>query len=212
MRRIKQIYLLTSLLMVLSLTINAQKKRNLQQPKVILVQLKAEANRIDYYQKKKNYSKADLVQKQADTIAQMMIRDFEENFRYRPVYYFYDTNAHLVKDKKFAGILLDKNREPLKNISITASDSDQYYIATFGYSLPMKSQPNSSKMGKGLVIVDHSYKAMEPPFPHYIFRLARMKGLFDKKMPEGWYESKQFDMEYFPVAKAFSESLASFFH
>ena len=101
-------------------------------PSVVLVQLRSEHNRIEALKKARKYREADIVQTDAGVIRTKMIADFRDHITFCPVYFYADTNAELVKQKKFDGILFNADSTPVKNLIINDSSRD-YFIVYYGY-------------------------------------------------------------------------------
>jgi len=120
-----------------------------------------------------------------NTANQRLINAFESNWTVCPVYYFYSDNSNLVKDKKFDGILLDKNLNPLSknpqldnnyliaDLSFTQGDTVQIYrgnyLSTDGDNL--KRQPvyglEDSNTLEGLVLLTPELYLLQYPYPYF---------------------------------------------
>src|SRR5579872_5967407 len=138
-------------------------------PSAVLVQLRSEHNRIEALKKARMYKELAEVEQDAKEVQSRMIMDFQVNFKYCPVYYFMDTDADLIKEKIFDGILKNADGSPAKNLVIDKS-SDNYVIVFYGYSVDdargnfmvadsAKYPVNSGEpAGKGLVINNDKFQ------------------------------------------------------
>ena len=181
-------------------------------PFVVLVQLRSEHNRIAAMTRDRRYKQLEEVIHDAIAVRTAMINDFKDRFDDCPVYFYMDTNAYLVKEKKFAGILLDTNLDPIKNIIIDSTSND-YLIAYYGYPVEQSRLTNvvtdeskysvgeETPMGKGLVILDDKYRQV-----NYFYKLGYDALFIKRKVNHKYYFfSKNFDMEYYTFAGLFNE-------
>lgn len=179
------------------------------QPKVVLVQLRSENRKIEYVTKH-NPNLLPRIKKEAAKIREVTINDFKDRFTFCPVYYFIDTNADLIKERKFAGVLLDTAGKPVSNPIRNPLDTN-YVIVYYGYpnhSLPAPGTPaynheNAPKdaMGKGLIILDYKYRQID-----YYYRLEYWL-LFSPPNRKYGFNSKKYDMDYFPFARWYNRAL-----
>ncbi len=100
-------------------------------PKALLVQIFTRKRLTEYYTKSGQTKKLEALKQDIEGVKNAMVADFTDNYTYSPVYFFYDTNAEAIRNKQFSGVLLDKDLQPVKNIVLTAADSN-YFIAYFG--------------------------------------------------------------------------------
>lgn len=185
-------------------------------PKALLVQLNTNQRKVDYFSKTKNKKSLKQVYIDTDSVMSKMIQDFTDNFSYCPVYYYIDTNAELVKQQKFTGILLDKNLHPVQNPPL--SPADEYFIALYGMpSLPNR-QSNEGDVyntdytnarDRRLVVMDKNMNVLQKPLPN------GSNNVFGGRMKEPAstykYASPKFDLYYRPVAKHYSAKLRDFY-
>ncbi len=181
-------------------------------PKVLLVQLRSEKSRIDYFEKNKKPYKAKKVKREASIIWKVMKNDFEENFSFCPVYYFIDTNAELVKKQLFDGVLFTAEGIPMSRNIVSPGDTD-YFIVYYGYpeeQMDLDAMPeeyntldmgNGEVMGKGLIFLNYKYRQVD-----FYYRFAYYD-LFVSPDHRYSYKSAEFDMEYYPFAAEYEESL-----
>lgn len=106
-----------------------------QPPKALLIKINTQQNRMAYATRTHNQPIADQVQKDIMGAARKMIQDFTENFDYCPVYYFYDTSAYRIQNGDYAGALLDKDLQPVKNIVLQRGDTN-FFVGYFGFLTP----------------------------------------------------------------------------
>lgn len=183
-------------------------------PRAILVQLRSEHNRLEAMTKSHDEKGIEEVTRDAIEIRKRMKNDFTDNFHYCPVYYYMDTNADLVKNKQFDGVLMTANGIAVTKPVIN-SRSDDYFIVYYGYHI-YQPKPNKivaetdkyvydpeSSPGKGLVILNDKFQQID----NY-YKLGYDELLFKirKKNKKYYYQSKHYDMEYFPFAKLFSQN------
>jgi hypothetical protein len=69
-------------------------------PKALLVQLRSEQSRIQYFETQNDQQNKEQVTKEDAKVRRVMINDFKDHFTFCPVYYFIDTNAKLIKEQK----------------------------------------------------------------------------------------------------------------
>lgn len=182
-------------------------------PAAILVQLKAERNRINALLAQKNY--ADLEQFKADAQEVMMatVRDFRDHFSYCRVYYYIDTNFDEVMARKFDGVLLDDHLTPVGNINLGDSSSD-YMIVFYGYptwqtgkrkwDTTKQKDWGGAPAGRGLVINDPDFKQI-----YYINNVDMDFFNFRRKNNKNPYQflSRKFNIDYTPTAAEFNRKL-----
>ncbi len=184
-------------------------------PSAVLVQLRSEHNRIDAMKKDRNYKAVEEVKKDAEEVRSRMILDFTLNFHYCPIHYYMDTNADLVKNKEFDGVLMNGDGTPVNSPAINSRSAD-YFIVYYGYAI---SQPKvndvvtdkakytydaDSRPGKGLVILNDKFQQLD-----HFYKLDYDDAFFKhkKKLTKYYYVSKHYDIEYFPFAKLFEQNM-----
>ena|GEM_PF-1001362 len=183
----------------------------------VLVEVKSEHNRIQYCDEHNLPKTRERIISENAKITKAMTSDFNDNFKYAPVYFYIDTNRELIKQKKFAGILLDSNLNPVQSAVITPANDD-YFIAFYGYPLPLsrlhdKVPASSDKnsvtsgdvFGKGLIITNDKFEQLT-----YFYKLGWDELFFKFKKDEAKkyvFISKKYDMEYYPFAKTFNVKL-----
>jgi hypothetical protein len=182
-------------------------------PCVLLLQLRSEGNRITAITRSGNTKKLEEVKYDAENVRKAMINDFKEDFSYCPVYYFIDSNADLIKNKHFGGILMTLDGTILQDIPECLA-GDQYLIVYYGFPVAQsrkeavvkdpdreqKSYGNPS--GRGLVMLNDRFEQVS-----YIYKLGTAEIFGNAQKKKNYYASAHFDMEYYPLANKFDEKL-----
>jgi len=194
-------------------------------PKVLLVQLRSEHNRMAALIKQRRYKEIEGLKADAMNVTTRMIADFHDNFNYCPVYYYMDTNLDLIKNRVFQGVLLHEDGTPAENVTIPDTD---YLIAFYGYPTSqsrisgvvkdstyrivysdttdivrgimdtMTYDYNSGEpIGKGLIINNYKYKQVSFLYKFDYENLAFKLRRANKKYI---YNSKRYEIEYYPFA------------
>jgi hypothetical protein len=147
------------------------KHKPLVNPKAVLIQLSTRGNRIDFFGSKNKLARIAAEDSIATSENGKMVADFRDNFSYCPVYFFYDTNAHRIKQHQFDDILMDVNLKTVNTIAFNPSDSN-YIIAYWGKmvadELPSRKKDaagnqagnNVMSQQNRLVLMDHRYKTL----------------------------------------------------
>jgi hypothetical protein len=146
----------------------------LESPRAIIVILNSEQNRITHFQQARDNDRVGKLREDAERIMQVTINDFTDHFSYCPVYYVMDTNVALLKQRKFYGILLDKQRQPIGRVVLR--DFDFYLIAYYGIpESDLEETDNGETIyrarnypGPGLVILGPEFRRMKN-CPYYIY-------------------------------------------
>ena len=187
-------------------------------PKALLIQLRSEKRRIDYFENRNDLTNAQRVKKDAAEVRTVMTNDFRDHFTFCPVYYFIDTNAELVRQQKFDGVLLDAFGKPADKAVISPGDT-QYYIVYYGYPENEKTESPVTReatykygsgdvMDKGLIFLDYRYQQRD-----YYFIVTNLREYFMRYLdPNYEFYSRKFDMEYRPMAKRYNADLATKFN
>ncbi len=182
-------------------------------PKAILVQLRSEQSRIQYFTSRHDQKRTEQVIKDAETVRKVMTNDFKDRFTFCPVYFFIDTNAKLVTAQKFDGVLFNADGSPAKSLAISQGDTD-YFIVYYGYpeneKTELKVMPGATYkygsgnvMGKGLMFLNYNYEQRD-----YYYVIHNFRPLLYRFLNHNYeYYSKKFDMEYRPFAVRYNEDL-----
>jgi len=184
-------------------------------PSAVLVQLRSEQNRIKAMEKAHDYKRLAQVEKDALGVRAAMVNDFKNHFDYCPVYYYMDSNLALIKKREFKGALMDTDGTQAKNIALNDTSTD-YLVVYYGYPTaqarykkvvtdPKKYEYNSGEpSGKGLII--NNYKFQQVSF-YYLFGYDHLFFKKGSKRFNNAYESKHYDIEYFPCAEKLNKEL-----
>lgn len=225
--RTKYFVAILVILLVSSVDAKAQvfKRRNAkneQTPKFVLVQLNTYTNRIKVYEKAKNSHYATLARTDAEEVTKKMIADFNDNFSFCSFYFYYDTNATLVKERKFEGILFNEKLQPVPGNPISSADSS-YRIIVWGLNSAVaqdynnETNPNDPFDGNysigtqthRLVVLYPDFKRVKSPEPDGLELVAagksKQKNSFYK------YTSPKFNIYYKARAKQLSKAMEDFF-
>lgn len=209
---------ITFLLSVFSFALHAQEDtffHHYPYPQAILVQLSSQQSRLKHL---KPGSKAyNRIAQEGEKINGVTMLDFKDHYSFCPVYFYMDTDIYKIKAKQFAGVVFDTN-----GIALTAPRFSSYYIVYFGYPEDDKHSHfavreanyrygNGLTMGRGLVVEDGDMVQTHQPFPYFICKLDYWDLFKGPKVKAYSYESKKYDMEYYPLAKELSEEFKEFF-
>lgn len=190
---------------------------NEKPPKMILVQIFTYQRRIEHYTRLNKPDKVKQIHTDAENMTQKIIMDFSDNFSFCPVYYYMDTNAHLVIEKKYNGVLLDKNLNPV-NVSPDKTTQIVLFGAPISFVADVKSSNNKDPfdsdyvVGEGkqrLVVYDINFKKLARPLPNGSNNTYGGKPA--KDADEYVYRSPDFDIYYKPYAKHLSEKMSIFY-
>ena len=173
-----------------------------QAPKAVLVMLKAEKNRITALEKQNKKKQADLVRKEASIIMEKTVNDFNDRFKYCAVYYFMDTNANFIREKKFENILFDENFKPYSASPIKPGDSS-FIIVYYGIppislqkegrgGVPDNTYRPDGYLNKGLVLLGHDFDRIKKKSFFYRYETWWPKVAITKYD----FVSANFDMAY----------------
>ena len=184
-------------------------------PRVLLVQLSSEHNRLVYLQQKKRYKDLEIATNDAKNVSDRMILDFKDNFKYCKVYYYVDTNLDHIKQRDFDGVLLNADRTVATEIVINDTSKD-YLIVYYGYPTEQSKEEdvvtdadryrsnNGHPMGRGLII--NNYLFQQVSFL-YKFGYENVAIRSVKANRPYIYVSKKWEMEYFPFAALLNQHL-----
>lgn len=187
--------------------------KNDKYPTAVLVELQTRQSMIAGLTKDRRYkqleeAQSDIAKEQAATI-----NDFKDNFTYCPVYYFIDTNIELIRNKQFAGVLLNADRSIVSSQAIVPTDSD-YVVVYFGYPTEQAKYHDKVKdtskytynsgepFGRGLVILNDQLEQI-----NYLYELDYNILFRHKSAKKYSYESKHFNIVYSPCAADFNYKL-----
>ncbi len=189
----------------------AQSKRKIKEtyrsnpPKVVLVELFTYKNKAEYYTRTHQPEKAAQVKKDAAMIIKKTVADYNTNFKFCPVYYFYDTSAGHITRREFKGVLFDQTLQPVKQVPIAAGDTN-YLIVNYGpAAISTKSNENEASTessidyGVGENVLISSFKSnilnyQFDPLPRFV--LYDNHNFFTSHTNNYRYTSKKFNIYY----------------
>ena len=205
---------------------------SVRSPKVLLVQLRSEHNRMAALIKQHRYKEIETLKTDALNVRSRMIADFHDNFNYCPVYYYIDTNLDLIKNRVFQGVLLHEDGTPIANVTMPDSD---YLIVFYGYPAPQSRRSkvvkdssyrivysDTSDIAKGIMdTMTYDYNSGEPTATGLVINNYKFKQVsflykigFENMMfklnhanKKYIYTSKHYEIEYFPFAKLLNKAL-----
>jgi len=185
-------------------------------PAVILFMLHNSTNKIESLQKQGLTAEMRDVQQTDHEINSSIVRDFEKVFKFCPVYFFYDTQLHFVKNQQWESVLFFDYEHFKTNKKIEVSGFDQYIIAEVDYP-PLPEYPTVDSAGKihypeytvdyatardyGILCYDKNYKLLRNKLQYTNISLRRYGNIFK---PQTLYYR-------FVGALAFQEKLFKYF-
>jgi hypothetical protein len=190
--------------------INKRKKAlpNEKAPNAVLVELFSGYKRIERTQD--DLTKPELLMA-LNKANKKMIMDFEDNFKFCPVYYFYDSNIVAIQNGDVTDYLLDEKGNKVVNPSIQNGDTT-IFLLYFGVLVPDESTPFDAHVSKKLLVA-LDYKGDLLPFP--LPRTpgpATFKDFKSKKFNIFYkYNNTRTDTHYSACALRYSHLLESFY-
>lgn len=194
-------------------------------PKVLLVQLSSERNRRAYLQKIRDEKRLALLEKDNKAVVQRTIKDFTDNFRFCPVYFFIDTNTKKIAAGQFEGVLLDSSLNPAQNILLHPGDTN-FFIGCYGVpnaTYPpdsvrlvsaeyYKAHETGSLSSQIWYVMDYKFRLLVSPLPYTSFLSVKNPGYKMKALPASYnYSSQYFDISYKASAWRYSATLSKYF-
>ncbi len=179
-------------------------------PSVVLVQLNSETNRITALRKAKDYKLLQEVKEDADNAAAAMKNDFRDHFKFCPVYYYMDTNAEMIRQKKFDNVLLNVDGTSAPGSGLN-SNSTGYLIVYYGYPDVQEKKDNVSsgettqRGGKGMVVLNDKYRQIAHTSPP-AYAVSYHK--HDANKSKYYFVSKHFDIQYVAFASDLNSKLS----
>lgn len=190
-------------------------------PSAVFVELFTYQAKIDRYMRTKQEANGEAMKKDAAKIIAKTVADFNANFSFCPVYYFYDTNAELLLNRQFEGVLLNKDLTPVNESPVAATDTT-YLVVNYGpaavsrknYNEATAGEKNNLDYGVGNNAMINSYKGN---ILDYTFNPLPSFVLYDKKFflrvgSDYTYTSKRFNISYKDLAAYLNEKMNSFYH
>lgn len=189
--------------------------RGYYKPKAILVELRSQQKRIDYLEKSNRRNEVEQLAKDIDGANRAMINDFKDHFRFCPVYFIIDTNVDKIVAKRYSGVLLNSDMQPV-DAEVMNKVGDDFFIVYFG--MPMREKEGRhteqelprSQYGQGLVLNDHKGKQLLSPFQFYYYSNRRYYGVGSANRQYN-YGSKKYNIEYYELAADLSAGLHEFY-
>lgn len=189
-------------------------------PSAVFVELFTYQPKIDRYMRTRQEANAEAMKKDAAIIIAKTVADFNANFNFCPVYYFYDTNAELLLARKFDSILLNKDLAPVNESPVSAGDTT-YLIVNYGpaavsrqnYNTAAAGEKNNLDYGVGNNAMINSYKGN---ILDYTFNPLPPFVLYDKKFflrsgSNYSYTSRKFNISYKDFAGYLNEKAGAFY-
>lgn len=177
-------------------------------PKAVLVELFTAYKRLDRTQD--SLSKPELVDA-LRKFNQKMVMDFEDNFKYCPVYYFYDSNIVAIQNGQINEFLLDGKLKKV-NQSVIDDGDTTIFILYYGILVPDESTPFDAHVTqKMLVALDYKGDLLDFPLPRTA-QPASYKTFKSKKLNFFYkYTNKRTNTYYRVCAKRYSQTLFDFY-
>ncbi|MDI9320645.1 MAG: hypothetical protein QM530_09255 [Phycisphaerales bacterium] len=177
-------------------------------PKAVLVELFSGYKRLERTRDK--LTKPELIEalKKAN---QKMVMDFDDNFKYCPVYYFYDSNIIAIQNGEIEGKLLDEKGGFVEHPVINNRDTN-FFILYYGVLVPNESSPFDLHLTqKMLVALNYKGDVLKYPLPKTPGP-ATYKNLKSKKLNIFYrYSNKRTETHYRACALRYSRLLERFY-
>lgn len=191
-------------------------------PKAIFVQLFTYPRRIEYYKKNRRKEELSLFQASANAANQQIIKDFNENFDFCPVYYYYDTNATNIRERNFATVLLNKDLAPATNIPVQAADTNYFIVMN---SMLMSEDFLPGEMygeDESLFTARDNVNSNKPRIVVYDYKFRQLPRSTTVRTPTGprddedgrrhTYTSRVFNLQYSGKASVLNRNFHEFFN
>jgi hypothetical protein len=174
-------------------------------PRVILVQLPTEENRMKVLDRRGHENEVLEITHDAQEVRNVMVKDFTDHFTFCPVYYFMDNNLERVKAQDFNGVLLGKDMQPVNNLEVGPGSKDYLVVR---YDRP-EGQPKREKVVKQTAGIDEGPMARGLVVSNYKLQQVKAITVNDQKKSLMTptqrklysYRSKHYMIEYYPLAK-----------
>lgn len=177
-------------------------------PKAVLVELFTGYKRLDRTQDSLTKPELQDALKKAN---QKMMMDFEDNFKYCPVYYFYDSNIVALQNGQILDFLMDDKGRKIENPVLQDGDTS-IFLLYYGILVPDESTPFDAHVSKKMLVA-LDYKGDLLPFP--LPRTpgpATYKNFKSKKFNVFYkYSNTRTDTHYRACAKRYSHLLHDFY-
>ncbi|MCC6186985.1 MAG: hypothetical protein IT256_07530 [Chitinophagaceae bacterium] len=177
-------------------------------PKAVLIEIFTGYKRLERTQDKLTKPELEMALQKA---TQKMILDFEDNFKYCPVYYFYDSNIVAIQNGEIQQYIMDKNGKSIDNPVVQDGDTT-VLLLYYGVLIPDESTPFDMHVSKKMLIA-LDYKGDVLPFP--LPRTpgpATFRNIKSKKFNVFYrYSNTRTDTHYRACALRYSQLLKSFY-
>lgn len=177
-------------------------------PKAVLVELFTGYKRMERTQDSLTKPELQDALKMAN---QKMMMDFEDNFKYCPVYYFYDSNIVAIQNGQILDFLMDEKGRKVENPVVQNGDTT-IFLLYYGILVPDESTPFDAHVSKKMLVA-LDYKGDLLPFP--LPRTpgpATFKNFKSKKFNVFYkYSNTRTDTHYRACAKRYSHLLNDFY-
>lgn len=177
-------------------------------PKAVLVEIFTGYKRLDRTQDNLTKPELETALKKA---TQKMKMDFEDNFKYCPVYYFYDSNIVAIQNGEIVEHIMDKNGNKVENPVIQNGDTT-VLLLYYGVLIPDESTPFDMHVSKKMLIaLDYKGDILPYPLPRTPGP-ATYKNFKSKKFNVFYrYSNTRTDTHYRACALRYSQLLKSFY-
>ncbi len=180
------------ILLLLSTAAFGQTKQLPDSMKFLLVELKSEKNKLDYFRAHKTSNDLKRLSDDITATNQATINDYTDHFTYCPVYFYMDTNRQKIRDKQFDDIIF-KGNYTLVPANIIPHNENRFLVVKFGYADDSLSVFQNTT---GLVMYNPQLEQV-----HFI---KKIKG---KVLGKYYFTSKKYNIEYRPFATQLNNSL-----
>ncbi|MBS1615998.1 MAG: hypothetical protein JST06_07770 [Bacteroidetes bacterium] len=200
-------------------------------PKALLIELLTRGNQRAFLRQ----FRPDLLPEFDNDVQSVMantVTDWSRYFHFCPVYFFIDTNASLVRNGNFSGILLDSNLQPVAHPAIQNGERN-IYIGYYGSPVPQPEQnsrdttdnspdsdPNSSDASslirERFLVMDADFHMLGPGKPQTnYFRKIRPDYMNRREYRSYWksisHNAKRWYIDYQPTAYSYDATLRRYF-
>jgi hypothetical protein len=177
---------------------------------------------MDYYKRTRNTSEMKDFRAEAHHASMQIVSDFNENFDFCPVYYYYDSNAHFIRERKFDGVLLSRDLTPAKDILLKRTDTN-FFIVTNSMLMSEDFLPNNmygetesqldandnvNSTKPRIVVLDHKFRQL----PRNTVRTPKGPEGERRSRDHYIYRSRKYNLLYTGKASTLNSNFYSFFN
>lgn len=173
---------------------------------VVLVALHTERNRLKEAYKLNDSALIRTIQRDAAEVKKRTIMDFTDHYHEHPVYYVWDSNIDKISAGKFDGIIFNADGSVVT--SVPPQFAGKNFVIAY-YTRPYAQYPFER------VITNDSTRYLEDEarphnfglvlynskFQQFNYYYRRSKMALEKDMQKYYYQSKRFEIEYYPLAE-----------